>query len=191
MIPEVWSGDIILSTNDSWLAKSIRFFEKAQTGDAEFSHAAAGLGEGLLIEALWRTRINPIDKYSNQNIEIWRLPLTISDRLRFRIGMMQIAGDSYGITKIPLFAMDGIATQVSKLWGNTKPVFFFTSKFGILSIPVCSQLVIYGLHKFTNYRLRDGDHNEVPWRIVSPDYLHDLLLHPHNQAEMVHRQKVD
>lgn len=86
--------------------------------------------------------------------------------------------------------MDGIATQVSKLWGNKKPVFFFTSKFGILSIPVCSQLVVYGLHKFTKYRLRDGDHNEVPWRIASPDLLQDLLEHPHNEANLIHKQRM-
>lgn len=190
MIPELWSGDIILSTNNSWLAKSIRFFEAAQTGDAEYSHAAAGLGDGMLIEALWRTRINPIEKYENQTIEIWRLPLSDAERITFRNGMMQIAGNSYGITKIPLFAMDGIATQVSKLWGNKKPVFFFTSKFGILSIPVCSQLVVYGLHKFTKYRLRDGDHNEVPWRIASPDLLQDLLEHPHNEANLIHKQRM-
>ena len=189
MLPEILSGDIILSTNNSLLAKGIKFFEKAQTGKAEFSHAAAGIGDAMIIEALWQTRISPASKYENQTIEIWRLPLTITDRMRFRIGMMQIAGNAYGLTKIPLFALDGIATQVSKLWGNKNPVFFFTSKFGILSIPVCSQLVVYGLHKFTKYRLRDGDHNEVPWRVVSPDYLQDLFEHPHNKAILIHKQK--
>lgn len=182
------TGDIVLTTNNSWLAKAIKFFEKAQTGNATYSHVAICLDQGMLIEALWRVRVNPVSKYDNSKIQIWRLPLSEEDRISLRNGLLQIAGNSYGITKLPLFALDGIATQISRLWGNKKPVFFFTSKLGILNIPVCSQLAVYAFSKFTSYRLLDGDHKEVSWRIVSPDYLQDCLECPHNGAKVVLEQ---
>lgn len=192
MLPaDVLAGDIILSYSKSWLSKGIRFFEKLQTGHALFSHAAVALDETNCIEALGRVRVNPLKKYEKQSITLWRLPLTDKERLAFRNGILLKAGDSYGITKIPLFALDGVCSQIGRWFGRKKPCFWFTRKAGIFNIQVCSQLVVYGLHKFTSYRLRDEEHKDVQWREVSPDYFSDLLNLPHNKAQLIYSQVVN
>lgn len=177
-------GDIGLSASNTWLSKAIRFFGNMQTGKADRSHAFSMLDKTMLIEALTRVRISTIDKYKDQDIEIWRIPLSDEDREAYRIGMMQVAGDSYGWFKIPLHAADSVASAFAR-----KPVFFFTRTFGISGFKDCSQLTVWGLHRFTKYVLRDANHDPVDWRTVSPDYLQDLLNHPHNSAQRIYSSK--
>jgi hypothetical protein len=192
MFPDdLLSGDVILTADQTWLSRAIRTFEKMQTGHANYSHAAVSIGDGLCIEALWRTRINDLKKYERQTYQAWRLPLTDAERKNFAVGMMQLAGNNYGITKIPLFALDGMATQVTRIFGRQKPVFWFTRKIGVFNIPVCSQLVAYGLEKFTSYRILDIDGNHVPWRTISPDYFQDLLVLSHNKAKTIYEQVIE
>lgn len=191
-LPLLLPGDCGLTASRTWLSKAIRFFGKLQTGEANRSHAFAGINNVLVIEALVRVRINDFTKYEDQDFELWRLPLSEQERLSFQLGMLKVAGDSYGWGKIPLHALDSTASFFRNFWrkkDDRKPVFWFTSKLGFSSFKDCSQLFVWGLHKFTEYRLRDGDHNEVKWKTVSPDYLQDLLHHPHNRAELVHKQK--
>lgn len=182
---DVLSGDIILTRNGTWLSKTIRWVTKLQTGKADYSHAAVGLGRGLVIEALWKITIGDIKKYAGQEIQIWRLPLTDEQRRKFEFGMMQTAGGAYGLTKLPLFALDAFATQFSKLWKAKKPCFWFTSTFGITNIPVCSQLVVWGIQKFAGFDFLDEARLDVNWKSVSPDYLQDLLNLPANKAELI------
>jgi len=188
-LKDIAPGDIILTRNDTFLSKAIRFFGRLQTGKADYSHAAAGLSNYMCIEALWRTRINGLEKYEKTALEIWRLPLNPLERGDFERGMMQVAGNDYGLAMIPLFALDSVATHIARVFGSKKPVFFFTEKFGVFNIPVCSQLVMFGIEKFTNYTIRDTAHNRVSWKLISPDYLQDLLCLPHNQAELIYKQE--
>jgi len=81
--------------------------------------------------------------------------------------------------------MDAAATQIWKLFGAKKPCYWFTEKFGITNLPVCSQLVVYALHKFTEYELLDETLIQVNWKTVSPDRLQDLLMLSQNKAEIV------
>lgn len=183
MIPITLSGDIGLTASKSFLSKAIRFFGRLQTGSADRSHAFSCIGDDQLIEALVRVRIHDLNKYKDQDVEIYRLPLVDEDRRNFRRGMLKIAGDSYGWGKIPLHAMDSLASVFAR-----KPVFFFTAKFGVTAFKDCSQLTVFGLHHFTKYRLLDGNHKEVRWVSVSPDYLQDILNLPHNKAKMIYKQ---
>lgn len=185
-LPELLTGDIILTRSSTTLSKLIIWFEKMQTKKADRSHAAMFFTNGLCIESLWRIRINDVEeKYGNQDIEIWRIPLSKSERLDLMTFSAQLAGDSYGITKIPLFAMDGLA---SLLMG--KKVFWFTKHLGMLNIPVCSQFIVYSIIKATQYRFLNEKCEEVGWREVSPDYLQDLLNIRHNGAELIFKQIV-
>ncbi len=187
----LFSGDIGLSSSNDWVAKGIRFFTSLHTGKAVKSHAWAAVGDGLLIESLANIRINQIEKYDNPvftELTIYRIPLTENERHSFRKNMMLKAAEGYGWTKLPMFALDSIVTAISRLFGRKKPVFFFTSHAKIFSIPVCSQLVVYGLNKFTSYRILDVWGNKVEWRVVSPDYFEDLLKLPHNRAEVIYER---
>lgn len=193
MIPKTLAGDIGLSASKTFISKGIRFFGKLQTGNADRSHAFSCIGDQQVIEALVRVRINDLDKYADEDIEIYRLPLDEEDRAAFRRGMCKIAGDSYGWFKIPLHALDSAASYLRNFCRkleNRKPVFWFTSKLGISGFKDCSQLTVFGLHKFTKYRLRHtgSSTREVDWRCVSPDYLQDLLHCPHNGAKLLHKQ---
>lgn len=188
-LKEVVAGDIILTRSDAFISKAIRWFGQMQTGSAEYSHAAAALSESMCIEALWRTRITDLEKYEKTALEVWRLPIGNLERGDFERGMMQVAGNDYGLAMIPLFALDSVATAVARMCGSKKPVFFFTEKFGVFNIPVCSQLVMYGIEKFTNYTIRDTAHNRVSWKLISPDYLQDLLQLPHNEAKLIYKQE--
>lgn len=189
-IPPILAGDIGLSASDTFLSKGIRFFGKLQTGSANRSHAFAGIHRQQIIEALVRVRIDDYTKYHGQDFELWELPLTAEDRNNFHDGMTKTAGDSYGWGKIPLHAADSTASFLRNFWRkkeDRKPVFFFTAKLGVTAFKDCSQLTVWGLHHFTDYRLLDENRKEVNWKTVSPDYLQDLLHRPHNRAKLKYR----
>lgn len=186
-LKETELGDVILTTNDSILSRTIRWFGKLQTKYADYSHASLGLGGRMLIESRLRVRVNNVKKYEKKNCEVFRLPLDEEDKTNLRRGILQLAGDSYGITKLGLFAADSVASFTVRLFGRKKPVFWFTKNFNVFSIKVCSQLVVYGLHKFTKIKLKNRDGLKVDWRVISPDYLQDLLNIPHNGAKRVYK----
>jgi hypothetical protein len=187
-LSECLPGDIILSRSGTWLSKAIRWVQTRQTGSAEYSHASVSIGDGLIIEALWRITIGEIKKYQDQAIEVWRLPLSDEERRSFERGMMQMAGGDYGLGKLFLFAADAAATQVSRIFGRKDPVWWFTDNFGFTNIPVCSELVAFGIEKFTKFNFLDFSGFDVPWKRVTPDYLQDLLKLPINKAEVVFKQ---
>lgn len=183
------AGDVILSRTGTWLSKAIRFVTALQTGNSEYSHAAMVTNEDLCIEALWEITISDLKKYKGKQIQVWRLDLSEMDRRDLVHGLYQLAGQNYGIFKLPLFAMDAAFTQISKLWGAKKPCYWFTEKLGITNLPVCSQLVVYALHKFTEYRLVDESLTTVNWKTVSPDRLQDLLRLPQNKTMVIYEHQ--
>lgn len=189
---KVISGDCLQIDGDSSLSKLIIFFEKMQTKNAWASHIACVISSDLLIEAIGKAKITDIKKYDSleRKIRISRIPLTNEQRIAFKKGAFEVANRMYGWTKLPLFALDSISTGIARMFGRKKPIFFFTRRFGILSIPVCSQLYLYLLHKYCNYYLLDENGNKVSWRIASPDYLVDLLILPINKAEIIHSQNL-
>ena len=185
-LSDLISGDIGLSANDTWLSKTIRKAQSWWTGNALKSHAWMSVGDSLVVEALDKIRINRIKKYEPEIVDVYRLPLTDEERENLGLGMMRRVNGAYGWLKYPLFALDVVATKITGLFGKKKPVFFFTSIFGVSNIPVCSQLVVWGLYKFTSYRFRDEAHKEVNWKNMTPDYLDDLLQLPHNAAVKIY-----
>lgn len=187
-IYDLKSGDIILSRSGTWLSKAILWVQQLQSGKAEYSHAAAALSRDLCIEALWEITIGSVKKYADQAIQVWRIPLTFQDRRLFEIGMLQLAGGNYGLFKLPLFALDAFATQLGKLFKAKTPCYWFTKTFNVTNLPVCSQLVVYGIHKFTSFKFLDECGILVDWKTVSPDRLQDLLWLELNKAEIVLEQ---
>lgn len=191
-LPFILPGDAGLSSSRSALSRIIRFGGWLHTGEANRSHAFAGVDHQQVIEALVRVRINDKTKYENEDIELWRAPLTDDDRMNFHKGMLRVAGDSYGWFKPMLAGVDSILTGGKKLitLGRSKgPVFLATRWKGLESFKDCSQLLVWGWHKFTTYRLLDQHHRIVPWQHVTPDYAQDLFHHPHNKMVMYYKQK--
>lgn len=190
-LPLIYSGDAGLSASKGMLSKIIRFGGALQTGKADRSHAFCGIESGMIIEALVRVRINDASKYDKQDIELYRPPLTNAERKSFHIGMIKVAGDSYGWGKPFLAGLDSIATGFKKLFtlGHAKePVFFFSQTMGFFSFKDCSQLLVWGWHNFTDYRLMDEYHKVVPWKCATPDYCQDLFSLPHNRMKLYYKQ---
>ena len=188
MLPDLLCGDILQSTNPGLPAKVIRFFGRLQTGKAVSSHSSIGLLPKSVIESLWRVRINPSAKYDAPGfrVAVYRLPLTDAQRDTLRTWLLARAGDSYGWTKLPLFALDGLASWLGRRVGRRQPCFWFTAKLGVFNVPVCSQLYVYGLRKVLDYSLMTAMGNQVDWRTVSPDYLDDLLKLQENRAQLIY-----
>lgn len=179
-------GDIGFSSGNGWLAKSIRWFQSVWTNDAKWSHVWAVVGGSMVVEALGKISYNPISKYNNQTICVYRIPLSNEERERFAIGMIRRVNGAYGWLKYPLFVADSATTWVKqKIFRMGRPCFFFTRVFGISNIPVCSQLIVWGLHEFTSYRIKDDLDQTINWRIASPDYLNDLMQLPINRAVII------
>lgn len=189
MIDNFMPGDIGLSTGDAFISRAIKFFTSWQTGNATKSHAFGSVGGRLIVEALGKIRVNSIEKYEDSVFDVYRLPLNEADRDSFELNMLREVQSGYGWFKLPLFALDGVTTAISRIFGRVDPVFFFTRYFGVTSFRVCSQYVVWGLHKFTAYRLKNSNNEVVHWRTVSPDYLEDLLKLPINGAILIHSNK--
>ena len=179
------SGDIGFSALNTLLSKMIRFFQSWHTQSASRSHTFAMVDRELCVEALTRVKINHFSKYEGKDVAVYRIPLSGKDRENFRINMLQRASQRYGWANILMFGLDAITTKIASLFGRKKPVFFFTKHAKIFNIPVCSQLVVWGLHKFTAYELKNKSGEKVNWRIVSPDYFEDLLKIKHNHALLI------
>lgn len=182
------AGDVGLSTSDAWMSRAIKWFESLWTKDAKRSHVFAFVDEKRIVEALGKICFNRASRYADEDLVIYRIPLTDKEREDFSDGMIKRVNGAYGWLKYPLFMLDAGTTWVKNRLGMKKPCFFFTHTFGISNIPVCSELVVWGLYKFTSYRLLDEEYNVVDWRIVTPDYLEDLLKLPQNKAIKIYEQ---
>lgn len=178
MLPDLLPGDIILSRQNNWLSKSIRWFGKRATGSARFSHAAMALGhlteKPECIEALWKVTRSPLSKYENQEIVVYRMKnLDIGVRNEIALRAISIEQQAYGLLKIPLFALDGVFKT-----------YFFTSHFGLSHYKVCSELAAWAYEKtFDKFkktvladlckRLGKNPPFKKGWRSISPDFLDD------------------
>jgi hypothetical protein len=181
-------GDIGLSTDNSWLAKIIKFFTSWQTGNAQKNHCFTFLDETTIAEAVGKIKVTPLKNYEKRTFSVYRIPLTKKEQEAFKFGMMGALQSAYGWFKLPLFALDAIITKISSIWKNKNPVFFFTKYFGITNFMVCSQFVVWGLYKYTDYRLKNEKGKIVSWKIIQPDYMEDLLQLPINKAKKIYEQ---
>ena len=184
------TGDIGLSKTSGFVPAAIRFLTSWHTSSASRNHAYIYQSKNIIVEALLKITTSPSSKYQSGDIVIYRIPLTAAERHALESGLLERINGAYGFGKLLLFAGDSIATKFLSLFGRKKPVFFFTRYFGITNIPVCSQLVVWTLYKFTSYRLKDIEGNIVPWRIISPDYLEDLLEMDINKAVKIYEQDI-
>jgi len=182
MIDNFLPGDIGLSSGEALISKIIKFLTSLQTDNALKSHVFGSVGGRLIVEALGKIQVNSIEEYEDSVFDVYRIPLNDRDRDSFELNMLREVQSGYGWFKLPLFALDGLATAFLRLFGRDTPVFFFTRYFGVTNFRVCSQYIVWGLHKFTSYRLKNSKNEIVHWRIVSPDFLEDLLKLPLNGA---------
>jgi hypothetical protein len=183
------SGDVGISTGTGFIPDGISFFTSFFGNPSDGTHAYAYIDADHVVEALRKVVINLASKYDGQVTKVYRLPLSAADRLSLAEGLKNAVGSGYGWFKIPLFAFDGIASKIASLFGRKDPVFFFTKYFGITSFKVCSQLIVWALHKFTSYRIRTRAGGVVNWKVVSPDYLHDLFQLPVNHARLIYENE--
>lgn len=159
------------------------------TGAAAFNHAFVFMGPNELMEALVKITRSPKSKYGNRTVRIYRIPLTESEQTALATGLAERENTAYGWDKYPLFIADAFASWIKRnILRQKKPCFWFTKTFHVSNIPVCSQLVVWAIHKFTSYRFRDEAGEEVNWTVVNPDYLEDLLKLPINNATMIYEQ---
>ena len=179
------SGDIGLSKGSNWVSKLIIWAQDTWTEEARWSHVFASIGREELVEALSKIRLTSLERYNNKDVEVFRLPLTAKERIDFREGMILRINGSYGFLKYPLFFLDASTSWLKRRIGMKKPCFFFTRVFGISNLPVCSQLVVWGIHKYTSYRFKNAEGKVVNWRVVTPDYLEDLIKLKVNESEKI------
>lgn len=183
------AGDIFLSTDNSWWGKTINFFQSMWTKKSIRNHAGTWIGKNNNVEALVKITKSPKTKYAKRKHVTYRIPLSNEEREAVRTLLLERVGGAYGFDKYPLFFLDCITTWIKKnIFGRKTPCFWFTKTFHISNIPVCSELVVWAIHKVTSYRFKDENGNEINWTIVSPDYLEDLLKLPINNAIRVFEQ---
>ena len=202
-IPKLKPCDIILSRTDAWLSKAIRAFEKKRTGSARFSHAAMALGDLTekqeVIESLWKIQRSPLAKYEKESIIIYRHKLlTDIERREISLIALSVSNAPYALLKIPLFALDAAF--------NT---YFFTSKLGISSFKVCSNLAAWSYHQYFKQKSEDLFTSGVPfpknswqkryaengvfdtgWKSTSPDTIDDNNREEPELWEQVYAQDV-
>lgn len=184
------AGDIGLSTDNSFLGNSIRFFQSMWTLSARYSHSFMYIGYDDCVEALGKITKSPASKYNKSNITVYRIPLSYDERTDIRKGLLDRVNSAYGWDKYPFFFMDAVTSWLKRVILRQKaPCFWFTKTFKISNIPVCSQLVVWAIYKFTSYRFKDINGQEVPWTIMTPDYLDDICMLPINNADVICEQK--
>ena len=162
------AGDLLLSVKDSWLSRTIRWFQSRKTGAARVSHAAVVLGQfygqECVIEALHTVQINPLSKYDEQRFIIYRPPWPKGVREGLARKLIQeVHKGRYGYLKLLLIAADSLIP------GQWYP---FTKILGIGHFKVCSHLFAWGAKKL-GYPIHVNQHT-VDWRIVTPDFLDDV-----------------
>jgi len=189
MLPILLPGDLILTSANTWLSKSIRWFQKPLSQDAtsEYSHVAFSIVPGMIAEQLWFPAISKLKKYENQSIKVWRLPLTDEERVSFSQAAMEAIKPSsiYPGGKIVLFALDSLNSRVTK-----NKNYWFSRTFGFSKLTVCSQIWLHLLHTYTNYKFLGQDDLPLPLYKTTPDNLDDCAELPHNRAMLVHEQRL-
>lgn len=199
-IPTLKPGDIILARSGDWISGTIRWFSKRRTGSARFSHAALALGNmhivPSVIEAITRIRINPLKKYRNQPIIIYRNKHLTSTALRSVVTQaLTITNQGYAWLKLPLFAFDALFKT-----------YWFTQYLGITNFKVCSNLIawvyyatfkgleLHSLKGFSEYtemldRFKSDKVFGINWRSTSPDTIDDWCVTHSDEWEVVYRGK--
>ena len=148
-------GDICNTTDKSWIGQGLKFFESMWTRKAVMTHSFTYVGNGRIVEAIGSIRNNPITNYDDREVKVYRVPLSDAERTAFTAGALSLVGGPYGYLKYPLFILDAGTSWVKRLFGMNKPCFFFSDTFGLPKDPVCSQLVVECLYRFTSYRIKD------------------------------------
>ena len=161
-------GDIILVKGSGLFSKAIMLFGKLQTGEARVSHAALYIGDGLVIESIawpeWKIRINEVENYKVKDTVVYRISGHGKQMETVVHEAKKFAGNQYAWWKIPLFALDGVSSFVSR-----NPVYFFTGSAKITNWQVCSQFIAYCFYKFSSHKWL------LDWRKMSPDLMDDDL----------------
>jgi len=175
---------------ESLISKLIVFIQ----GDSDKSHSYFYENDEDIIETnLFRgARKRPAIVYKNKKTSIYRPKfLTTKTKQNMVILANYILGESYGITKLPLLALDSLTNS-----------FFFSKHFGITNFKVCSH-VIGWLYQKTPivecprnilYKIYKGEWNHsnelnykfgALWKYTNPDMLEDWMRDNPEQWEKV------
>lgn len=178
-IPKLMAGDVILSRSQTWLSRKIRLFEKWRSGGSRFSHALLALGELTekpeVIEALWKVTRNSLEKYSDQEIVIYRKKnLTQGQRNEIALKCVSVERSTYGIMKIPLLALDAMFRT-----------YWFSQHLGFSNFKVCSELIAWAYDEVLNESVFGCN-----WRSVSPDVIDDYCIQT-QEWEMIFSQSTN
>lgn len=151
-------GDIILSKNETFVARIIRAFGVLRTGQARTNHASLVISPHHLAESIWHVKVRATKIYDNTPVIVWRNPnLNDHDRELIAAEACKLVGSHYGFLKLFLFALDA-----------TFQTDYFTSKFGMQSFKVCSLLVSW------SYSVLFGDTPfGTHWKSTAPDTIDD------------------
>ena len=159
---------IFFTTDDSWIAKGINFFQAMHTGDAKWSHVGLCFDDEFTVEASGgrlRSRGWPINDGRTQVYAV-PLPLSLTQETTLKRNCLAELGkftSLYGFGKMPLMIGDAI---ISKLRG--KPTFWLTGHLAVKWFPICSHFVAYMLYKL-------GLEGWEKWREQTPDTISDML----------------
>ena len=103
-------GDIFLTHDDSWIGRTIRFFERLHSLEDEADYNHAGIitsSEGATLEALWRVRRGNLRaEYAGEKVLIGRHKEM--DFQRFMIGWereRKRIGEVYPVSRLVLHAL--------------------------------------------------------------------------------------
>lgn len=184
-------GFVQVDKNSSMISKSIVFFERLRArkkffsfGEARTSHVFGFKNDCSIIEThmFQGVREKPISVYKNKKVRIFKpkfLSFVIKDNMKRMLPYL--TGDSYGITKIPLLALD-----------NIFDTYFFSKTFGITDFKVCNQLwawiykkvpIVYSSDDDL-YNIAKGkfDHQKelgyefgCHWKQTNPDIMEDFV----------------
>jgi hypothetical protein len=182
-------ADIGLSRHSgNWVSNGIRWFESLWQSKARYSHAWMMINWMALIESMFYVTVNLITKYEGKEIAIWRNKiLTEAERKGIAELLITTRGTLYGITKIPLFALDHLFQT-----------YWFTKKFGVTTFKVCSQEVGWGYYRYFKNLKESGIELDaireryasdlvfdVPWRCLDPDGIDDYCIAHPEEYELI------
>jgi hypothetical protein len=151
-----------LSRDNTLISKTIRWFGKHQTGDAQYSHAFLKIDDIIIEETFAGLRIKPYTKYKDITHKLYTAKFLTQDESatirNVALGQVGTYKGIYGYASLPLFALDALTRS-----------YWFSSRLNIKHFKSCGQWCCYLFYKYANYK------SFSEWRSYSPDRIDDEL----------------
>ena len=167
------SGDIILTSKDSWIVSFMQFF---QPDPVKYGHAmVVDMENRCVLEAGVTIRCTPLAKAftgRHKHYEVFRYRNITDKQVRVLLkSMRSLLGELYSVKRMFLQLLDHL---------------FYTNWFTKLdkskSSQICSSIVAWGFYSACKIRF-----NGVSWKAVEPDDLHDHFLNNPEDWEVIYK----